>query len=156
MKKIRIYIAVGTVCLLFSSAKCFTEVEEYKIAVYNEANHNIDVLLSYGDPIYPDTLLPNRNYDKLMSVKPGSARYYGNTLTYKKFIQQYNSDTIILFIFYTDTLSKYSWDEVREGYKILKRYDISWQEMEALKGDIHYPPTDAEKGIRQYPPFGKD
>ncbi|MCL2417576.1 MAG: hypothetical protein FWD02_06585 [Bacteroidales bacterium] len=53
------------------------------------------------------------------------------------------------------TLKKYTWEEIREGYKILKRYDISWQEMEELNGMIFYPPTEAMRHIRQYPPFGQ-
>ena len=133
------------------------EPRNYPISVYNYTDHDINVLLSYGNPLYPDTLLPDRYYFlDMRAVKPSSIIHYSNDLTYKKFAQQYNSDTIIIFIFHSDTLSKYTWDEVREGYKILKRYDVCWQEMEALKGKICYPPTEAEQGIRQYPPYGSE
>ena len=153
MKKINIYIAFCVIFWLFYAAECSMEPNSYTIRVYNNSYHQIEVLLSLGNPVYPDTLLPDRFYDKLNSTKPGSARHFDNTLTYKNFIHSYGSDTIIIFIFHTDTLLKYSWDEVKEGYKILKRYDISWQEMEELEGRIHYPPTEAEKDIRQYPAY---
>ena len=146
------YIVTGIFFWLFYATTCWIE-GSYTIKVYNNSTHYIDVLLSHGNPVFPDTLLPDRFYYKLDPTKPGSECNYYNSLTFKDFIQFYDSDTVIIFIFHTDTLLKYSWDEVREDYKILKRYDISWQEMERLRGDIHYPPTVAEKYIRQYPPY---
>jgi len=159
MKKINsrrlIYVVISAIWLLFSAAKCSMESRTYPIWVYNNTNHYIDVLLSHGGPLYPDTLLPESNYDKLNPVKPGLGRQYANTLTYREFIQSYNSDTIIIFIFHTDTLSKYTWEEIREYYKILKRYDVSYQEMEKLNGRIYYPPTEAMRDMKMYPPYGQ-
>jgi len=148
-----IYAKIGIIWLVFISAYCSMEPRSYPITIYNKTDHYINILLSHGDPSYPDTLLPDRYYDINMPVKSGNGRHYAPTLTYKNFVQQWGSDTVIIFIFHSDTLTKYTWKEVREGYKILKRYDVSWQEMEALKGEINYPPTEAEKGIRQYPPY---
>jgi len=130
------------------------EPPSYTISVYNKTDHYIDVLISFGDPIYPDTLLPNRFYNRLNSVKPDGIRCYDPTQNYKEEIQSYGSDTMIIFIFHTDTLAKYTWDEVRVGYNILKRYDVSWQEMEELKGNIYYPPTKKMKDMKMYPPYG--
>ena len=159
MKKLKMYAVIGSICMLFCFAECEKTPGGFKrIAVYNNTNYNIDALLSYGVPLFPDTLLADgRFYDKSGYFKPGLARYFGKiTTTYKDFIQSYGSDTIIIFIFNADTLSKYTWDEVRADYKILKRYDISWQEMEATKGKIYYPPTEAMKDIKQWPPYGSD
>ena len=36
-------------------------------------------------------------------------------------------DTLSIFIFSTDTLNKYSWEEVRRDYKILRRYDLRFK-----------------------------
>ena len=156
MKKIIKYMIISVFCVLFCSGQCSMEPTSYSISVHNNSDHYIDVLISYGDPIYPDTLLPNRFYNRLNPVKPGLARRDHPTLNYKEEIQSYGSDTIIIFIFHTDTLAKYTWDEVRAGYKILKRYDVSWQEMEALKGEISYPPTEAMKSMKMYPPYSSE
>jgi len=157
MKKIKICAIVGITCLLLCSSECSSNLGHYDISIHNNANHHIDVLISFGDPLYPDTLLPDRFYGRLNPIPPGRASYGrgGRVRSYKQFIQSYGSDTIIIFIFHTDTIEKYTWDEIREGYKILKRYDISWQEMEQLNGRIFYPPTEAMRNIRQYPPFGQ-
>jgi len=160
MKKIIDYAIIGTISLIFCSSEC--KIGYHRIAVYNKAEHYINILLSEGYPIFPDTLIPTLNYGSysyvpFSPIKPGLAGYFGKiSTTYKDFIQSCGSDTIIIFIFHTDTLAKYTWDEVREGYKILKRYDVSWQEMAALDGEIQYPPTEVEKRIRQYPPYGSE
>ena len=155
-KQTLIYTVLSITWLIFVSSKCSMEPETYPISVYNYTDHYINVLLSLGEPLYPDTLLPDRNYDLNVPVKPNLGRHYSQTLPYKKFVKQYNSDTIIIFIFHTDTLSKYTWDEIRGGRKILKRYDVSWQELEKLNGRIAYPPTEAMKDMKMYPPYGSE
>ena len=153
-KPIFFVMAVSVIWLLNSTGSCFLP-DNYTISIYNNTEHDINVLLSNGNPLFPDTLLPDRNYDTRYRypTKPGLPRSYSTGIPYKRYIQFYGSDTIIIFVFHADTLLKYTWDEVREGYRILKRYDVSWQEMESLNGHIKYPPTEAEKGIRQFPPY---
>ena len=155
MKKIKKYSIVVIICLLFNSSTC--TLQYYTITVHNNTNHNISVLVSLGNPLYPDTLLPvPEHFSRINPIRPGvTASVVPIETSFKQFIQFYGSDTIIIFIFHTDTLNKHTWDEIREGYKILKRYDISWQEMEELNGMISYPPTEAMRNIRQFPPFGQ-
>ena len=154
-RRLFIYAVIGIIWTTFIAATCNMD-PTYPIRVYNTTDHYVDVLMSHGDPLYPDTLLPNRRYDMLYPVQSGSVRDYGLSIAYKKFIQSYGSDTIIIFIFHTDTLSKYTWEEIRDGYKILKRYDVSWQEMERLKGRLYYPPTEDMKNMKMYPPYGSE
>ena len=154
MKKPVFFVMAVAVIWLFNANGCFLP-DNYPIRIHNNTKHDISVFLSYGNPLFPDTLLPDRYYDTwgLHPTKPGIPIGYSTGIPYKRYIQSYGSDTIIIFIFHTDTLLKYTWDEVREGYMILKRYDVSWQEMERLHGHIKYPPTEAEKGISQFPPY---
>ena len=158
MKKVKNFTVISIICCLFYCNNCslFPGAKVYPIWVYNKSDHYIDILLSHGYPIFPDTLLPDRFYDRPGSVKPGAGKQYPNGQKPKEFIQSYGSDTIIVFIFHTDTLEKYPWNEVRTGYKILKRYDVSWQEMERLEGRLYYPPTEAMKDMKMYPPYGSE
>ncbi|SQA93841.1 hypothetical protein [Capnocytophaga ochracea] len=64
-------------------------------------------------------------------------------------------DTLSIFIFNTDTLNKYSWEEVRRDYKILKRYDLSIQDLELLDYKVYYPPTPAMSQMKMYPKYGR-
>lgn len=63
------------------------------------------------------------------------------------------SDTLNLFIFCYDTLVKYDWDVIRSKYKILKRYDLSLEDLKRLNWIVTYPPTEAMKNIKQFPPY---
>ena len=45
----------------------------------------------------------------------------------------------MFYVFSVDTLEKYSWEEIREGYKILKRYDLSMDDLDSLDWTITYP-----------------
>ena len=45
------------------------------------------------------------------------------------------------------------WNKIRDEYKVLVRYDLSQEDIYNLNAEIHYPPTDAMKGIHMYPPY---
>lgn len=65
------------------------------------------------------------------------------------------NDTIRIFIFDTDTLAKYSWEEISRNYNILQRYDLTLKDMKLLKHDIYYPPTPAMRNIKMWPPYNE-
>jgi hypothetical protein len=64
------------------------------------------------------------------------------------------NDIMCLFIFDTDTLAKYSWEEISRNYNILQRYDLTLKDMKLLKHDI-YPPTPAMRNIKMWPPYSE-
>ena len=61
-------------------------------------------------------------------------------------------DTLSVFIFHTDTLTEYTWNEVRDKYMILKRYDLSLDDLRRLNFKITYPPNEIMDNIKMYPP----
>ena len=73
----------------------------------------------------------------------------------KSFFDSLPKDTLSIFIFSTDTLNKYSWEEVRRDYKILKWYDLSYEDCKLLKFRVPYPPTPAMSRMKMYPKCGK-
>ena len=66
-------------------------------------------------------------------------------------------DTACLFIIAQDTLEKYPWEKIRTSYKILQRYDldVSKAGMKKLNFEVSYPPTEAMKDVKMYPPYKK-
>ena len=53
---------------------------------------------------------------------------------------------------------KYDWKDVRENYRILKRYDLSIKDLTILENSrgipvIVYPPSEIMKGMKMYPPY---
>jgi len=97
---------------------------------------------------YPDTTIPKviggRQYNKGVSFSYGYSHAKENVWV----------DTVSIFIFDVDTLNMYSFEEIRNGYKILQRYDMIYKEVQALQYEITYPPTEAMRNIKMYPPYG--
>ena len=107
----------------------------------NNADYSIGFYIADGGEygtIYPDSL-PETNayvtYDISNVLRPGFEAHY---CSWEKFFKMFPSDTLSVFIFHTDTLNKYSWEEVRDGYKILRRYDFGKEDLENLY-ELVYP-----------------
>ena len=100
----------------------------------------LPISLMYGE-FYPDTLLPKDNIVYYCgSIPPMKTEYYETIYTSKEIREKYEEkDLLIFFVFSVDTLNKYSWDEIREGYKILKRYDLSIHDLDSINWTITYP-----------------
>ena len=64
------------------------------------------------------------------------------------------SGIMSLFILSCDTLAKYPWEQVREDYNILVRYDLRLQDLYKLDFKVVYPPSEAMKDMKMYPPYG--
>jgi hypothetical protein len=63
-------------------------------------------------------------------------------------------EKLSVFIFHTDTLNKYTWEEVRDGYMILKRYDMSLDDLKQCNFTVTYPPNEIMKNVKMHPPYG--
>ncbi|NOQ27302.1 MAG: hypothetical protein GQ564_18225 [Bacteroidales bacterium] len=90
--------------------------------------------------IYPDTILPEElPYLTYPLVKSNEKQVIVNQDHKIENYFKFPADTLSVFIFHTDTLNKYSWEEVRDGYMILKRYDLSLDDLEVNNYTIIYP-----------------
>lgn len=121
---------------LLSASSCkeppFDRVEGF--CVENKSNKLIYFLVSYN---YPDTVIPD-TYNEKRRVLPNSKTSY-ETNKLEDLFAALPSDTLSIFIFNADTISYNDWQEVRSGYKILKRYDISFDDLSNNKWTITYP-----------------
>lgn len=131
-------ILLITVC--FKCEKAVTD-HSYEINLINIAEHSIGYYFATGGKygtFYPDSL-PESNeyimYDINKVLRPG----YESHLKWEDFFKELPNDTLSVFIFHTDTLNNYSWEEVRDGYMILKRYDLSLEDLRDSDFTITYP-----------------
>jgi hypothetical protein len=120
----------------------------------NQTNDTIDVYLAFGyQTAYPDTNLPvDPNKANISGVFPHEKGLI-HLGEYEKIIKRLPKDTLSVFLFLHDTLKKYNWREVREDYKILKRYDMSLYDLQILEFTIPHPPDGRMKGMKMYPPY---
>lgn len=114
----------------------------YEINLFNNADHSIGYYFAAGGKygtFYPDSL-PETNkyiiYDINKVLRPGFEHHYPS---WEKFFQTLPMNILSVFIFHTDTLNKYTWEEVRDGYMILKRYDLSLEDLKQNNWTITYP-----------------
>ncbi|HDR50439.1 MAG TPA: hypothetical protein ENN90_02295 [Mariniphaga anaerophila] len=110
------------------------DVQHY-FKINNNANHTISY---YVGESYPDTLIVQTK-PILKTVQSNSSFKESDWGTWDERFSQIEGDTLSVFIFHTDTLNKYTWEEVREGYMILKRYDLSLEDLKQNNWTITYP-----------------
>ena len=132
MKNIIYYIIM--VIVMVTLTGCPEEADyDRRLWIYNGSGKNIFEYdrINTLDVECSDTLLP--------SVKRGGI-IKNNTwdITYINF-WDFSCDTMRIFIISPDTLEKYSWEKIREDNNILKRYDLSRQDLDRLNWTIYYP-----------------
>jgi hypothetical protein len=111
--------------------------------------------------VYPDTTLSilKENIDR--PTNPGEIYRSGiSNISYERWIASFPNDTVSIYIFNQDTLDTCPWEEIQRDYKILRRYDLSIENIQQLENSngipvIPYPPTAAMKDMKMYPPYGQ-
>lgn len=92
-------------------------------------------MVSYN---YPDTIIPD-SFNKIKGVSSNSKTPFDSNEKWEDVFEKLPADTLSVFIFSGDVVSNYNWETIRNEYKILRRYDISLDYLNANKGTITYP-----------------
>lgn len=131
------------------------EMEENSLNFYNNSLSDIYIYFGIprgekGKPTLPDTMIPiqyNSLGDHPVSKNGGYVYFEYRHFKGESYIYH-------LYIFDADTVNKYSWDEIRADYKVLKRYDLNIENgLKEFKGVITYPPSEAMKDVPMFPPY---
>ena len=110
--------------------------------IVNNADYPIGFYIADGGlcgTFYPDSLPETDEYVAYDLSKIPHLGYKPHYSCWEEYFKDQPFDTLSVFIFHTDTLNKYSWEEVRDGYKILKRYDLGKDDLENLHHQLVYP-----------------
>jgi len=156
MKKLPLFLCS---LLLLSAATC----HKHPDIVYrrlNNANHDIFAGFAFINATY---LYPDTSFDQLMDYQLIKSHSFdllrsGESLE-ESVIRTTPKDTVSIFYFHADTVNKYSWEIIQRDYKILRRYDLSTQDIITLKNkkngipEIPYPPDERMKDMKMYPPY---
>ena len=70
------------------------------------------------------------------------------------YMKNFPSDTVHLFIFDPEVVDNHGWNQIKDGYRVLKRYDLTSKDLmnkKLLNG--LWPPTPEVAYIKQYPPY---
>lgn len=143
-------------CLIVTMAltSCEHYIQEYVILLKNDSNYKIN---SYAattqESAYPDTLIIENKF--AWATTPGNSISFAVSKPWEEVLEKLPKDTLSIFIFDSDTLENNSWDTIKGEYKILKRYDLSIENIQLLNYDIPYPPTEVMKDMKMYPPYSE-
>jgi len=150
MKTIILFFTI----LLFNGCECLYMDHIETIILDNNSGNRLYYHVGYNSSpiIYPNTSLPLNENDLILSSITTNV-FFGNSTKWEDRIKELPLDTLSIYFFHPNTLSTYSWEEIRTDYKILKRYDLSIQDLELLNFKVSYPPTSEMADIKQYPPF---
>ena len=152
------------VCVLITatSSRCAFYVTDW-IYIRCNAPHNIVYINSfYTDPLREIPEIPEENMDRFLAsftVSPDDFGYFEVNGSFEEYVKKCADDTLSFYIFHADTVSRYSWDDIRELKKILVRYDLGANDFSKLpldrNGDrsLLYPPTESMRAIHMYPPY---
>ena len=132
-----------------------------------ENNSDYDIVLHYNfidaKHIYPDTLFSIEVSADKRLIRAHSTHkhnYFAERL--EDYVHKMPKDTLSFFFFHADTLEKYPLEILQRDYKILRRYDLSSQDVIKLKRkyknvpEIPYPPDERMKDMKMWPPYGSE
>lgn len=111
----------------------------YDITVINNSMTEIRIFLAdeYSSKQYPDTSLP--------LVKPilknagiGESCYFDSRTPWEENIRKLPADTLSVYIISNIIYEQQPWDSIRINYNILRRLDLSIEDLKALDFKIRY------------------
>lgn len=129
-KMILLVLIMAALSLKSCEPCCVDKV--YSITIENKL---IDTIQVYASLNYPDTSISEEK-PRLKMVYPNK---YSRIDSKEKWEDILPNNTVCVFILSKDTVDKYSWDEIRRDYNILKRHDLSIQDMKNSQWTITYP-----------------
>ena len=160
-------------------ALCSCDYDSISPAAYfsNNSSHEIVVYwaektpapFTFENKVYPDTTLPDSYYYYDYDIAKDSASCYNPISNIISMggdanvgdwdpnpIDYLFSDIsrLSVFVLHADTVRKYSWDEIRDNYNIIVRYDLSKDDVKSFVGyTIPFPPTEAMRDMKMWPPY---
>lgn len=137
--------AISIVLVIFLVSRCDDRKNCHKtIAIVNRTDRDIYV---QGQRAYPDTL------SMVHTTSPVSNAYYFKVAAHETSDRPLAnrdcwesdfgtallpSDTLMIFIFDADVVENTSWESVTNDYMVLKRYDLSLEDLERMDWMISY------------------
>ncbi|QEC53039.1 hypothetical protein EDD80_1041 [Anseongella ginsenosidimutans] len=150
-----------SIVLCLSQCEVAMDREDDPLYVVNQSGQSVRVYVNNDEnysALYPDTSISD--FEERLSAEiiannrevviPGSEASWKST-----FEVSVPHDTVSLFIFHADTLTKFPWQTIREDYKILRRYDLSLEDLITLEFKVPYPPSPKMKNMKMFPPTAK-
>jgi hypothetical protein len=133
-------ILITIIGIALLASRCWDEDCHDEINIINNSDNIIYFDFSYR---YPDTMLienpvPGRKYARINSHSSGREQdIYGDC--FEGAISGSPGGKIMFFIYDANTLETTPWDTIVKHYMILKRYDLTEQDLDSMGWTVTYP-----------------
>lgn len=134
-------IFLFTLIICFINQGCGDKIfggDDDRLLIKNNAEYPIYV----GDQInYPDTSIDNYNPSSVKDIYKilSNSEKRISSRSWEQEVGMSISDTLMIFIYDAYTLETIPWDTVRKNYLILKRYDLSLEDLQGMNWTITFP-----------------
>ena len=141
MKSWKIIVIILLLQVITSSVTCKKGHGDDRLTVVNNSNKSIYVILQYN---YPDTSINDESWTYLaynyLQVDSNSSKNLWNSLDWEKVIRDKNaSNTMMVFVFDLNNVINKPWMQIQADYDVLKRYDVTIDQLNALNWKVTYP-----------------
>ena len=166
MKNVIIYLSVFFLYIICAAVSCEKKESEICHTVIRFSNNSENdlyirsVLGNKGHPItlelsyYHNTILTQY---KVVSGEQNNRRATDNNTCYEHVFERNSTpDTLKFYVLDAYVVENTPWDIVARDYLVLKRYDLSLEDLQKLNWRVTYPPTEEMKDVEQYPPYGSE
>lgn len=107
---------------------------KYSIKIRNLSDITIEVFAVY---ILPDTTLPV-SQPELREIKPENTGQIYDSDVNDEGLKRFKNEMLTIFFISKDTISRYTWEEIVQDYKILKRVELNQSNLSDMGGSIIY------------------
>ena len=117
--------------------------KKYVVKLENETNNRlytaVGILGTGTAGIYPDTSLPVEK-PIFSTISPSSTGYIiYSSIKIETIFEQLPNDTLSVYVFNADSVDIQGWDVIRNQYKILRRFDLSYGDLNSRNFVVLYP-----------------
>jgi len=116
---------VSVLLSLFLLSSCEELIPDHAYFIKIQ-NNSTDTIKYYESYLYPDTSIAKAK-PRLVTVYPSDFDFLESRKKWKDVLK---SDTLMIFILSKDTVQRNSWESIKNGYKVLKRYDLSVKDID--------------------------
>jgi hypothetical protein len=163
MKKLFI-LALPIIWLLCTAIRC-TDKENETCHTAIRFSNNSPKDLRVKDDICIDNIqfscgIETLSYtvrNEIFKVKSGEQNNYkaisSSACIENVFKMEGSSGVLSIYVFDAEVVENTPWEVVARDYLVLKRYDLTLDDLQRLNWTVTYPPTEVMKDVKQFPPF---
>ncbi|MDX1628526.1 MAG: hypothetical protein R3345_07490 [Fulvivirga sp.] len=137
--KINTYLLIISVSLICAGCPDEDQITDSTVTIINKTNESI-IYYSINKP-KADTLLTSIPYpitvENSDSVETNSSAKFGGP--FKKLLNDSSSDILMIYLFSRDTIEQVAWERIVDENLILRRYDLTLEDLEAMDWTVEYP-----------------